>query len=49
MGFTFAALFAGNNEAKNESSIEAPLIKKKSENLTSIGNESILYCEGSSG
>ena len=43
MGFTFAALFAGYKEAKNDRSIEAPLIKKKSENLTSTGNESILY------
>ena len=43
MGFTFAAFLAGNNDAKNERSIEAPLIKKKSDSLTSIGNESILY------
>ena len=49
MGFTFAARFAGISEAKNESSIEAPLIKKKSEILRSRGSESILYCAGSNG
>ena len=49
MGSTFAALFAGYKEANNERSIEAPLIKKKSESRISNGKESILYCEGSKG
>jgi hypothetical protein len=43
IGFTLEALFAGYSEARNERTIEAPLIKKKSEIRTSSGKESILY------